>query len=60
METQGLNRGINVVSAYKTSLAKQLEENAKKLQEQRQKAQEQHKKTENQKQEINSFVCDWQ
>jgi hypothetical protein len=59
METHDLDKGINV-SAYKISLAKQLEENAKRLLEHYQKVQEEHKKNENQKQEINSFVCDWQ
>jgi predicted small metal-binding protein len=59
METHDLNKGINV-SAYKLSLAKQLEENAKRLLEHYQKVHDQSKKNENQKQEINSFVCDWQ
>lgn len=59
MEKQDLNKGISV-SAYKLSLAKQLEENARKLQEHNQKVQEQHKKNEAQKQEMLSFVCDWQ
>jgi hypothetical protein len=59
METNYSNKGINV-SAYKISLAKQLEENAKRLLEHYQKVQDQHKKIENQKQEITSFVCDWQ
>jgi hypothetical protein len=59
MEAQDLNKGINV-STYKLSAAKQLEENAKKLLEHYQKVQDQHKKMESQKQEITSFVCDWQ
>jgi predicted small metal-binding protein len=59
METHDLNKGINV-SAYKLSLTKQLEENAKRLLEHYQKVHDQYKKNENQKQEINSFVCDWQ
>jgi predicted small metal-binding protein len=59
MEPQDLNKVVNV-SAYKLSLAKQLEENAKKLLEHYQKVHDQHKKYESQKQEINSFVCDWQ
>jgi predicted small metal-binding protein len=59
METQDLNKGINV-SAYKLSLAKQLEENTKKLLEHYQKVHDQHRKNENQKQEVHSFVCDWQ
>jgi hypothetical protein len=59
METHDLNKGINV-SAYKISLAKQLEENAKRLKEHYQKVQSQYKEIENQKQEITSFVCDWQ
>ena len=59
METNYMNKRIKE-SAYKISLAKQLEENAKRLLEHYQKVQEQHKKTENQKQEITSFVCDWQ
>ena len=59
METNYSNKAINV-SAYKISLTKQLEENAKRLLEHYQKIQDQHKKSENQKQEITSFVCDWQ
>jgi hypothetical protein len=59
METNDLERAINV-SAYKISLAKQLEENAKRLKEHYQKVQSQHKEVERQKQDINSFVCDWQ
>jgi hypothetical protein len=59
METIYSEKGINV-SAYKISLAKQLEENAKRLLEHYQRIQDQHKKTETQKQEITSFVCDWQ
>ncbi|MDP4222386.1 MAG: hypothetical protein Q8868_03645 [Bacteroidota bacterium] len=48
------------VSAYKMSLAKQLEENSRKLMEHYRKLQDQQKETEGQKQEILSFVCDWQ
>jgi hypothetical protein len=59
MEPHDLTKGINV-SAYKLSLAKQLEENAKRLKEHYQRVQSQHKEIENQKQEITSFVCDWQ
>lgn len=59
METNNMNKRINE-SAYKISLAKQLEENAKRLLEHYQRVQDQHKKTENQKHEITSFVCDWQ
>jgi hypothetical protein len=59
METNFSEKAINV-SAYKISLAKQLEENAKRLLEHYQKVQDQHKKNESQKQEITSFVCDWQ
>ena len=60
MSNQDLNRGINV-SVYKLSAAKQLEENAKRLLEHYQKVQDQrNKKKEVQKQEITSFVCDWQ
>ena len=59
MEPHDLNNLINV-SAYKISLAKQLEENARRLKEHYQKVQSQRKETENQKQEITSFVCDWQ
>lgn len=59
MGTNYVNRGINV-SAYQISLAKQLEENAKRLQEHKKRIQDLHKKNESQKQEINSFVCDWQ
>jgi hypothetical protein len=59
METNYLNKEINV-SAYKISLAKQLEENARRLLEHYQKVQDQQKKNETQKQEITSFVCDWQ
>ena len=59
METSYLDRGINV-SAYKISLAKQLEENEKRLLEHYKKLQDQKMKTESQKQEITSFVCDWQ
>ena len=59
MEPHDLNKGINV-SAYKLSLAKQLEENARRLKEHYQKVQSQHKEAEVQKQEVTSFVCDWQ
>jgi hypothetical protein len=60
MKTQDLNTGINV-SVYKLSAAKQLEENSKRLLENSQKVQEQrNKKKEVQKQEITSFICDWQ
>ena len=59
METKDLNKEISV-SAYKISLAKQLEENTKRLLEHYQRIHDQNKKVENQKQEINSFVCDWQ
>jgi hypothetical protein len=59
MEKQDLNKGIHD-NAYKKSLVKQLEENARKLQEHNQKVQEQHKKNEVQKQDMLSFVCDWQ
>ena len=59
MEPHDLNNLINV-SAYKISLAKQLEENARRLKEHYQKVQSQRKEIENQKQEITSFVCDWQ
>jgi len=59
METNYLNKGINE-SAYKISLAKQLEENAKRLLEHYQRIQDQQKKNDTQKQEITSFVCDWQ
>ena len=60
MGNQDLNKGINV-SVYKLSAAKQLEENAKRLLEHYQKVQDQrNKKKEAQKQEITSFVCDWQ
>jgi len=59
METKYLNKEIRV-SAYKISLTKQLEENTKRLLEHYQRIHDQNKKVENQKQEINSFVCDWQ
>jgi hypothetical protein len=59
METKTLNEEISV-SAYKISLAKQLEENTKRLLEHYQRIHDQNKKVENQKQEIHSFVCDWQ
>jgi hypothetical protein len=59
METKSLNEEISV-SAYKISLAKQLEENTKRLLEHYQRIHDQNKKVENQKQEIHSFVCDWQ
>jgi hypothetical protein len=59
METQVSNKVIRV-SAYKLSLAKQLEENAKRLLEHYQRIHDQNKKVENQKQENHSFVCDWQ
>jgi uncharacterized protein (DUF2344 family) len=59
METNFSNKVVNV-SAYKISLAKQLEENARRLQEHKQRILDQQKKTESQKQEIMSFVCDWQ
>lgn len=59
METNYSNKVVNV-SAYKISLARQMEENAKRLQEQQKKVEDLHKKNENQKQEIMSFVCDWQ
>jgi hypothetical protein len=59
METKDLSKEISV-SAYKISLAKQLEENTKRLLEHYQRIHDQNKKVENQKQEINSFVCDWQ
>jgi len=59
METNYSNKVVNV-SAYKISLAKQLEENARRLQEHKQRIQDQQKKTESQKQELMSFVCDWQ
>jgi len=60
MGNQDLNKAINV-SVYKLSAAKQLEENAKRLLEHYQKVQDQrNKKKEVQKQEITSFVCDWQ
>jgi len=59
MEPHDLNKGINV-SAYKLSLAKQLEENDRRLKEHYLKVQSQHKEIEIQKQEVTSFVCDWQ
>ena len=59
METKDLYKGNNV-SAYKISLAKQLEESNKRLLEHYQKSQNQQNETERQKQEIYSFVCDWQ
>jgi uncharacterized membrane protein len=59
METNYSNKVVNV-SAYKISLARQLEENAKKLQEHQKKIEDLHKKNESQKQEIMSFICDWQ
>lgn len=59
MEPLDLSKGINV-SAYKLSLAKQLEENARRLKEHYQKVQSQHKEVEVQKHEVTSFVCDWQ
>ena len=59
MEPNDLNKGINV-SAYKLSLAKQLEENARRLKEHYQKVQSLHKEVEVQKHEVTSFVCDWQ
>jgi uncharacterized membrane protein len=59
METNYSNKVVNV-SAYKISLARQLEENAKKLQEHQKKIEDLHKKNERQKQEIMSFICDWQ
>ncbi|HOW09687.1 MAG TPA: hypothetical protein PLX08_07785 [Bacteroidales bacterium] len=59
METNYSNKVVNV-SAYKISLARQLEENAKRLQEHQKKIEDLHKKNESQKQEIMSFVCDWQ
>jgi len=59
METNYSNKVVNV-SAYKISLARQMEENAKRLQEQQKKVEDLHKKNENQKQEIMNFVCDWQ
>ena len=60
MEPTEINNSINV-SAYKISLAKQLEENARKLMEHYRKLQEsQEKLKENKKQETHSFVCDWQ
>ena len=59
METKDLDKGNNV-SAYKISLAKHLEESNKRLLEHYQKSQNQQNETERQKQEIYSFVCDWQ
>ena len=59
METNYSNKVVNV-SAYKISLARQMEENAKRLQEHQKKVEDLHKKNESQKQEIMSFVCDWQ
>jgi len=59
METNYSNKVVNV-SAYKISLARQMEENAKRLQEHQKKTEDLHKKNESQKQEIMSFVCDWQ
>lgn len=59
METNYSNKVVNV-SAYKLSLARQLEENAKRLQEQKKRLEDLRKKNENQKQELLSFVCDWQ
>ena len=59
METKDLYKGNNV-SAYKLSLSKQSEENKKRLPEYYQKLLNQQKETEQQKQEIYSFVCDWQ
>lgn len=59
METNYSNKVVNV-SAYKISLARQLEENAKRLQEHQKKIEDLHKKNESQKQEIMNFVCDWQ
>jgi hypothetical protein len=59
METNYSNKVVNV-SAYKISLARQMEENAKRLQEHQKKIEDLHKKNESQKQEIMSFVCDWQ
>ncbi len=59
METNYSNKVVNV-SAYKISLARQMEENAKRLQEHQKKVEDLHKKNESQKQEIMNFVCDWQ
>ena len=59
METNYSNKVVNV-SAYKISLARQMEENAKRLQEHQKKVEDLHKKNESQKQEIKNFVCDWQ
>ncbi len=59
METNYSNKVVNV-SAYKISLARQMEENAKRLQEQQKKVEDLHKKSESQKQEVMNFVCDWQ
>ena len=59
METHDLYKGNNV-NAYKLSLSKQSEENKKRLPEYYQKLLNQQKETEQQKQEIYSFVCDWQ
>ena len=59
METDYNNRIVNV-SDYKISLTKLLEENRRKMHEHHQELQNQRKKAENQKQELNSFVCDWQ
>lgn len=59
MEQEEVNNSIHV-SAYKQSLAKQLEENSRKLLEHYRKLQDQQKESESQMQETLSFVCDWQ
>ncbi len=59
METGYNNRIVNV-SDYKISLTKIMEENKRKMQEYLQKIQNQNKKQETRKQELTSFVCDWQ
>ena len=59
METDYKNRIVNV-SDYKISLTKLLEENRRKMHEHHRELQNQREKAENKKQELNSFVCDWQ
>lgn len=59
METNYTTKVVNV-SAYKISLARQLEENAKRLQESHKKIEATSKKNESQKQDMMKFICDWQ
>jgi hypothetical protein len=59
MEQEEVNSSIHV-SAYKQSLAKQLEENSRKLMEHYRRLQDQQKKPEVREHETLSFVCDWQ